>query len=60
MEANNTGNGHVGTIISAGAAVVSIASVHQILSIIAALIAIVSGCFAIRYYIVSTNKLKNK
>jgi len=59
MEAN-TESGHVGTIISAGAAVVSIASVHQVLSVIAALVAIVSGCFAIRYYIISTNKIKRK
>lgn len=46
------------TIVSGASAVVSAASIQPYVTLIASLVAIISGLFAIRYYIVATRKAK--
>lgn len=46
------------TLVSGASAVVSVASIQPFVTLIASLIAIISGLFAIRYYIVATRKAK--
>ncbi len=51
-------NADLATAISVSGAMLSIADVQPIVTLIASLIAIISGLFAIRYYIKATNKIK--
>ena len=50
----------IGTGISLLSAIVSISTVQPIITLIAGLIAIVSGIMAIRYYYNVTKKVKNE
>jgi len=49
----------IGTGISVLSAIVSISTIQPIVTLIAGLIAIVSGIMAIRYYYNVTKKIKN-
>jgi hypothetical protein len=49
----------IGTGISVLSAIVSISTLQPIVTLIAGLIAIVSGIMAIRYYYNATKKVKN-
>ncbi len=49
----------IGTGISVLSAIVSISTIQPIVTLIAGLIAIVSGIMAIRYYYNATKKVKN-
>lgn len=53
---------HINTIISISSAVIAIimADVQMFISSVAAFVAILSGCMAIRYYYYSTKKLNKK
>jgi hypothetical protein len=51
-------NADFATAISVSGAILSIANIQPIVTLIASLVAIISGFFAIRYYIKATNKLK--
>ena len=51
-------NADLATILSVSGAILSIADIQPIVTLIASLVAIVSGVFAIRYYIKATNKIK--
>jgi|TARA_R110000868_G_C10516140_1_gene732634 hypothetical protein len=51
-------NADLATILSVSGAILSIADIQPIVTLIASLVAIVSGIFAIRYYIKATNKIK--
>lgn len=54
-------NGTFATILSGGSALISIITIGNVqsaVSVLAGLVAIVSGCFAIRYYYKATNKIK--
>ena len=51
-------NADVATIVSVTGAMVSMADVQPIVTMIASLVAIISGIFAIRYYLHATKKLK--
>jgi hypothetical protein len=51
-------NADLATIVSVSGAMLSIANVQPIVTLIASIVAIVSGIFAIRYYIKATNKIK--
>lgn len=50
----------IGTGISVLSAIVSISTIQPIVTLIAGLIAIVSGIMAIRYYYNATKKVKNE
>lgn len=52
-------NADLATIVSVGSAMVSMADVQPIITMIASLVAIISGLFAIRYYMKATAKLKS-
>ena len=49
----------IGTGISVLSAIVSISTIQPIVTLVAGLIAIVSGIMAIRYYYNATKKVKN-
>jgi hypothetical protein len=49
----------IGTGISVLSAIVSISTIQPVVTLIAGLIAIVSGIMAIRYYYNATKKVKN-
>ena len=51
-------NADLATLLSVSGAILSIADIQPIVTLIASLVAIVSGIFAIRYYIKATNKIK--
>jgi hypothetical protein len=51
-------NADLATVVSLTGAALSIANIQPIVTLIASLVAIVSGVFAIRYYIKATNKIK--
>jgi hypothetical protein len=51
-------NADLATIVSVSGAMLSIANVQPIVTLIASIVAIVSGIFAIRYYIKATDKIK--
>ena len=51
-------NADMATVVSLTGAALSIANIQPIVTLLASLIAIVSGVFAIRYYIKVTNKIK--
>jgi hypothetical protein len=51
-------NADLATVVSLTGAALSIANIQPIVTLIASLVAIVSGVFAIRYYIKATNKRK--
>ena len=51
-------NADLATAVSVSGAILSIADVQPIVTLVASLVAIVSGVFAIRYYIKATNKIK--
>lgn len=51
-------NADLATLISVSGAMLSIADIQPMVTLIASLVAIVSGIFAIRYYIKATNKIK--
>lgn len=51
-------NADLATLLSVSGAMLSIADIQPIVTLIASLVAIVSGIFAIRYYIKATNKIK--
>jgi len=46
------------TIVSGASAFISIASIQPLFTLLASLIAIISGLFAIRYYIKAAKKFK--
>jgi hypothetical protein len=46
------------TIVSGASALISIASIQPLFTLLASLVAIISGIFAIRYYIKKTDNLK--
>jgi hypothetical protein len=49
----------IGTGISVLSAIVSISTIQPVVTLVAGLIAIVSGIMAIRYYYNATKKVKN-
>jgi hypothetical protein len=49
----------IGTGISVLSAIISISTIQPVVTLIAGLIAIVSGIMAIRYYYNATKKVKN-
>jgi hypothetical protein len=49
----------IGTGISVLSAIVSISTIQPIVTLVAGLIAIISGIMAIRYYYNATKKVKN-
>lgn len=51
-------NADLATIVSVSGAMLSIADIQPVVTLVASLVAIVSGVFAIRYYIKATNKIK--
>ena len=51
-------NADLATILSVFGAVVSMADVQPVVTMIASFVAIISGLFAIRYYLHATEKLK--
>lgn len=51
-------NADLATVVSVTGAALSIANIQPIVTLIASLVAIISGVFAIRYYIKATNKIK--
>ncbi len=55
---HNSSQSDLLTIVSGTSAFISIANVQPIVSLLASLIAIISGVFAIRYYIKATKKYK--
>jgi hypothetical protein len=50
-------NADLATILSVSGAMISIADVQPVVTMIASLVAIVSGLFAIRYYLKATKNL---
>ena len=46
------------TIVSGASALISIASIQPLFTLLASLVAIISGIFAIRYYIIKSKKAK--
>lgn len=50
-------NADLATVISVSGAVLSIANIQPIVTLVASLVAIISGMFAIRYYIKATSKI---
>lgn len=54
----NHGYADTATIVSISSALLSIANFQPLVTLIASLVAIISGFFAIRYYIKATNKMK--
>jgi hypothetical protein len=56
---NHSSQADIGTGISVLSAIVSISTIQPIVTLIAGLIAIVSGIMAIRYYYNATKKVKN-
>jgi hypothetical protein len=50
-------NADLATILSVSGAMISIADVQPVVTMIASLVAIVSGLFAIRYYMKATKNL---
>jgi hypothetical protein len=50
-------NADLATILSVSGAMISIADVQPVVTMIASLVAIVSGLFAIRYYMRATKNL---
>lgn len=55
---HNSNQSDLLTILSGTTAFISVANVQPIVSLIASLIAIISGAFAIRYYIKATKRFK--
>lgn len=53
---NNDNNGNPLTVLSCLAAYISVGTAQQYVSIAAGLVAIASGVFAIRYYIIQSKK----
>ena len=51
-------NADLATLLSVSGAMLSIADIQPIVTLLASLVAIVSGIFAVRYYIKATNKIK--
>jgi hypothetical protein len=51
-------NADLATIVSVTGAMLSIADIQPIVTLLASVVAIISGIFAIRYYIKATNKIK--
>jgi len=51
-------NADLATVVSVTGAALSIANIQPIVTLVASLVAIISGLFAIRYYIKATNKIK--
>jgi hypothetical protein len=51
-------NADLATILSVSGAMISIADVQPVVTMIASLVAIVSGLFAIRYYLKATKNLQ--
>jgi hypothetical protein len=50
-------NADLATILSVSGAMISIADVQPVVTMIASLVAIISGLFAIRYYLKATKNL---
>jgi len=55
---HNSNQSDLLTILSGTTAFISVANVQPIVSLIASLIAIISGAFAIRYYIKAAKRFK--
>jgi hypothetical protein len=51
-------NADLATVVSVSGAVLSIANVQPIVTLISSLVAIISGVFAFRYYIKATKGIK--
>jgi hypothetical protein len=55
---HNSNQSDLLTIVSGTSAFISIANVQPVVSLLASLIAIISGVYAIRYYIKASKKFK--
>jgi hypothetical protein len=55
---HNSNQSDLLTIVSGTSAFISIANVQPVVSLIASLIAIISGVYAIRYYIKASKRFK--
>jgi hypothetical protein len=55
---HNSNQSDLLTIVSGTTAFISVANVQPVVSLIASLIAIISGVFAIRYYIKAAKRFK--
>jgi hypothetical protein len=55
---NNSGQADFGVVLSITSAAISISNFQPIVTMLASLVAIVSGVFAIRYYWKATKKFK--
>jgi hypothetical protein len=51
-------NADLATILSVSGAMISIADVQPVVTMIASIVAIISGIFAIRYYLKATKNLQ--
>jgi hypothetical protein len=51
-------NADLATVVSVSGAMLSIADIQPIITLIASVVAIISGIFAIRYYIKATKGIK--
>lgn len=60
MESPNSTSGLGHTAITIGAGFISISHVQAVVSILAGLISIIAGVFAIRHYIIQYKKLKKE
>jgi hypothetical protein len=55
---HNSNQSDLLTIVSGTSAFISIANVQPVVSLLASLVAIISGVYAIRYYIKASKKFK--
>jgi len=55
---HNSNHSDLLTIVSGTSAFISVVNVQPIVSLMASLVAIISGIFAIRYYIKATKRFK--
>lgn len=55
---HNSNHSDLLTIVSGTSAFISVVNVQPLVSLVASLIAIISGVFAIRYYIKATKRIK--
>ena len=51
-------NADLATVVSLSGAMLSIADIQPIVTMLASVVAIISGIFAIRYYIKATNRIR--
>jgi hypothetical protein len=51
-------NADLATVVSVSGAMLSIADIQPIVTMLASVVALISGIFAIRYYIKATNRIR--